>query len=175
MKRPAVVLLVPMVLFAGFSAQLKLRLLEDSKTGGPVGSGLMAPPTVLEDLEGNRFDLAEIVQEEDVVVVNFWATWCGPCKIEMPQFQRLYDEHGAGGLEILAITREDRDVVEKFLETRGYTFPILLDPEGRVTESYGVEALPTTVIVGRDGKVVRSRIGIDPHWRDRSPDCSARE
>ncbi len=79
----------------------------------------------------------------------------------MPQFQRMYDEYQDRGLEILAVTQEDRETVETFLNTKSYTFPILLDPEGAVSERYGVTALPTTFLVSAEGKVTRVRRGID--------------
>ena len=162
MKRSAVVLLVPLVFYASFSVRLKLHLLEEPESAGPVKVGIDAPPFILETLAGQRVDLTQVAQEKKVVVVNFWATWCGPCKIEMPQLQQLFEEYGSEGLEILAITKEEREVVEEFLRERPYSFPILLDPGGEVTERYGIEALPTTIIVDESGKVIRSRIGVDP-------------
>jgi hypothetical protein len=80
----------------------------------------------------------------------------------MPQFQELYEEYGTRGFQILAITREDREVVDSFLQGKPYTFPVLLDPEGVVSETYGVSALPTTVLVSPTGTVTRMRRGLDP-------------
>jgi thiol-disulfide isomerase/thioredoxin len=162
MNRSAVVLLFLLVLYAGLSVRLKLHLLEGLEPTSSIEVGKDAPLFVLEGLDGRRFDLAEVARQENVVVVNFWATWCGPCKVEMPQFAQLYEEHGSHGLEILAITQEDRETVEEFLRVKPYPFPILLDPGGEVTARYAVTALPTTIFVDGNGKVVRSRIGLDP-------------
>jgi len=101
------------------------------------------------------------VRENRVVGVNFWATGGGPCKIEMPQFERLFAERGAEGLEFLAITVESREVVEAFLQDKPFSFQILLDPDGVITERYGIEAFPTTIILDEDGRVTRSTRGLD--------------
>lgn len=161
MKLTTAVPVVLFVLFGAFSVQLKLRLLGDDDGSTAVAVDDPAPPLVLESLTGERLNLLRVAGENKVVVLNFWATWCGPCKIEMPQFQRMYDEYMDHGLEILAVTREDRETVEAFLNTKDYTFPILLDPEGTISERYGVTALPTTFLVSEEGMVTRVRKGID--------------
>ncbi len=160
MKRA--ILLLALAIFAAFSVRLKLRLLAESTALGPLAGGREAPPLVLETLDGERVDLKQIVGEKKLVLVNFWATWCTPCRIEMPQLAELYDEFGEEGLAILAITQEDPGEVEAFLRTNAYPFPILLDPGGLVTAAYSVRALPTTVMVDGDGKVLRSQEGVDP-------------
>jgi peroxiredoxin len=157
-----VYLLVPLILFGAFSVRLKARLLAGPETDSPIRTGQPAPDLVLRDLNGVEHDLAQVVEGNQLVLVNFWATWCGPCKIEMPQFQGFYDEYASRGLEILAVTQEDREVVDSFLQGKPYTFPILLDPEGTVTEAYGVSALPTTVLVSPTRAVTRIRQGLDP-------------
>jgi cytochrome c biogenesis protein CcmG/thiol:disulfide interchange protein DsbE len=162
MKRNTLLLLVPLALFGTFSVRLKLHLLDRPESTTTVSEDDKAPALTLQGLDGESFDLEAVVAENKVVMVNFWATWCGPCKIEMPQFEDFYERYGTRGLEILAITQEDRETVEEFLSTRSFSFPILLDPGGSVSDLYGVSALPTTFLVGTDGKIIRTRTGVDP-------------
>jgi thiol-disulfide isomerase/thioredoxin len=116
---------------------------------------------VLADLNGDDMTLAE--QRGKVVFLNFWATWCGPCREEMPSMQTLYDELKDEGFEIVAVNvREDRDTASGFVEANGFTYPVLLDLDGRVTIRYGIRAYPTTYIVDRDGHV----LGVRPGYND---------
>jgi peroxiredoxin len=95
-----------------------------------------------------------------VVFLNFWATWCPPCREEMPSMQALYRRFREQGLEILAVDiMENRKTVTNFLSDNDLTFPTVLDPDGRVSGSYGVQAVPATFIVDRDGKLILRAVG----------------
>jgi|GEM_PF-384046 len=92
-----------------------------------------------------------------VVLVNFWASWCEPCRTEMPILDAIYEEYKGLGLTVLGVNAEaDSTSAFKFLDKTSVGFPILLDPEDKVTQLYEVDAMPTTVIIGRNGKI-RSR------------------
>jgi len=119
---------------------------------------------VLELLSGGERALDDY--RDKVVLLNFWATWCPPCREEMPSMQTLYDELADEGLEILAVNvSEEPDVVANFIEENGYSFPVLLDREGRVQLRYSVRAIPTTFVVDRDGSVLGMRPGYHD-WSD---------
>jgi len=95
-----------------------------------------------------------------VVILNFWATWCPPCRAEMPSMETLYKNFNAQGLEILAVDiGEDSPTVQKFVRSSGYTFPILLDSSKRISSIYGIKAIPTTYIIDREGKIIGRVIG----------------
>ena len=95
-----------------------------------------------------------------VVFLNFWATWCGPCRQEMPSMERLYQRLNDKGLEILAVNlQEDDKTVQKFVDEYELTFPVLLDRSGRVGSTYGARSIPTTYIVSREGYVIAGTIG----------------
>ena len=95
-----------------------------------------------------------------VVVLNFWATWCPPCRVEMPSMETLYQRYKDQGLEMLAVNlRENRNVVQQFIQRYGYTFPIPLDLDGMVSSRYGIEAIPTTFIIDRDGVIIGRVVG----------------
>lgn len=95
-----------------------------------------------------------------VVFLNFWATWCPPCREEMPSMQSLYDELAPQGFEIIAVNvLEPESTVAEFIDEFGYTFPILLDTDGRVMAQYGVRAYPTTYVIDRKGYVLGVRPG----------------
>ena len=95
-----------------------------------------------------------------VVVVNFWASWCAECRPEMPVLEALHRELGSRGLAIIGINaREDKQAVGRYATELGLTFPLVLDPEGKTNDLYGVIGLPTTFIVGRDGRAVAFGIG----------------
>jgi len=90
-----------------------------------------------------------------VVILNFWATWCPPCRSEMPSMETLYQRFKNDGLEILAVnTGEDSNTVRQFIQNNRYTFPVPLDTSGRVSALYGVQAIPTSYIIDRTGKIV---------------------
>ena len=109
-------------------------------------------------LEGETKSLSSY--KGKVVFLNFWATWCGPCRIEMPSLEALYNKFSDKGLEILAVNcREDQTTVSSFLKNEGFTFPVLLDLNGRVSLNYGIQAIPTTFLIDRDGMIILRLVG----------------
>jgi len=95
-----------------------------------------------------------------VVFLNFWATWCGPCRLEMPSMEAVYKKFNDKGLEILAVNcAEDKTTVSSYMKSEGYTFPALLDLDGRVSSNYGVQSIPTTFLIDRDGMIILRLVG----------------
>jgi peroxiredoxin len=115
----------------------------------------------LTDLEGKPWSLQGL--HGKVVLVNFWATWCPPCRKEMPDLERLYQEFKAQGLLILAISDEDISKVKPFIAEHHTTYPILLDPGRKVHELFQVEGIPKSFVYDRDGKL--AAVAIDMRTR----------
>jgi peroxiredoxin len=109
-----------------------------------------APGFTLQSRDGAQISLAS--QKGNVVMVNFWASWCVPCRQEMPHLQALYERYNSLGFELLAVNVEsDLDDARKWLEETPVTFPVLFDPKNEVSKQYKVVAMPSTVLIGRDG------------------------
>ena len=149
------------VAFATYSLSVKLDL-RRPVSSTKVTLGDTAPDFSLSDLEGNPIGLHRTAKENKLVLVNFWATWCGPCRLEMPVFEKIYLERKEEGFEILAISvKEDSKVVTDYLDKKPVSFPILLDPEGTVAEQYGIRAFPTTLLVNSGSEVEQVIEGLD--------------
>jgi len=96
----------------------------------------------------------------EVVILNFWATWCPPCREEMPSMENLYQRFKDDGLEILAVDiGESAGTVRQFVQNFGYTFPILMDTNNRVASIYGIQAIPTSLILDREGRIIARIVG----------------
>jgi len=121
--------------------------------------GKPAPPFTLKGVKGSTVSLASY--KGKVVLLDFWATWCKPCRIEMPRVEKLYKELKAKGLVVFAVNyAEEPATVKSFLAKNPYTLPILLDPKGEVGANYQAESIPTLVVVGRDGKISSYIVGV---------------
>jgi peroxiredoxin len=95
-----------------------------------------------------------------VLLLNFWATWCLECRIEMPAFERLHREFSVQGLAVVGINaREGTSTIRKYAKELGLNFPLISDPAGKINSSYGVIGLPTTFLIGRDGRPVALAVG----------------
>jgi peroxiredoxin len=110
----------------------------------------------LADLRGKSWTLSEL--RGKVVVVNFWATWCPPCRKEMPDLEALYNRFKGEGFVVLAVSDEDAAKVRPFIAERQVTYPILLDPGRKVNDLFQVEGIPKTFVYDRDGKLVAQSI-----------------
>jgi thiol-disulfide isomerase/thioredoxin len=123
-----------------------------------------APPLEAADPAGTRHRLSDLAG--DVVLVNFWATWCPPCLKEMPSMQRLVDDLGGDGLRVLAVNvGEDARRAAEMARRIGYRGMVLLDPDRALFMAWGVEVLPTSVLVGRRGRL-RMRLVGEADWDD---------
>ena len=120
--------------------------------GGP------APALALKDLDGRAHRLADY--KGKVVLINFWATWCAPCRDEMPSIQRLKEKLGGQPFVVLAINLDEPESrIRKFLSQMKVDFTILLDPERRVAKAWDARILPASFIVGGDGRVRYTLVG----------------
>lgn len=111
-----------------------------------------APDFTLKSAEGRNLRLAE--QRGQVVLVNFWASWCGPCRQEMPHLNRLYDKYRSSGFTLLGVNIDDDPAHGAATATKwGVRFPVLLDADKAVVRRYDLGAMPATVLIDRDGRV----------------------
>lgn len=111
-----------------------------------------APDFTLKTLNGPNLRLGE--QRGRVVLVNFWATWCGPCKQEMPHLNRLYEKYRASGFVLLGVNvDEDPRTAAATAQKFGLSFPVLFDGDKKVSKLYDLQSMPATVLIDRDGKV----------------------
>lgn len=111
-----------------------------------------APDFTLRSAEGRNLRLSE--QRGQVVLVNFWATWCGPCKQEMPHLNRLYEKYRSAGFVLLGVSVDDDPKAAQALAERlGLRFPVLFDAGKAVSRLYALDSMPSTVLIDRDGKV----------------------
>ena len=136
---------------------------DNTEAGSKVPNGSLpeqvAADFTLSDMSGQQVSLSQF--KGKVVLLNFWATWCPPCREEMPSMERLYNDFREKGLVILAVNVEENghQVVSKFLQGNPYTFPILLDDKNVATQQYGVFRFPESFLIDRNGNVVEKIIG----------------
>jgi peroxiredoxin len=130
----------------------------ESPGAAPV-DGAPAPDFSLIGVDGTETRLSD--HRGEVVLVNFWATWCGPCVVEMPLLQERFAALRDAGLFVVAVNNDERpDEVEAFSDNAGLSFPVLLDPGAKVQRLYRVLGYPTSVLVGRDGVILAVHMGM---------------
>jgi peroxiredoxin len=119
-----------------------------------------APDFSLDSLDGKTMKLSDL--RGKAVLLNFWATWCGPCKVEMPWFVDFQNQYRAQGLQIVGVAMDDasKEDIGKFAKDMGVNYPILIGKEAVGDQYGGVPALPETFVISRDGKIVDKIIGL---------------
>ncbi len=157
--RITIVILVAMVTFVVLQRQGFLLRSPTTDTTPPSSRTVLAPDFALPDLEGKVQRLADF--RAKVVLLNFWATWCPPCRAEMPSMETSYQAYKDQGFVILAVSSnvQGAAIVQPFMDQNRLSFPTLLDPTGRVGGMYGVRSIPTSYLLDRQGRVVSREIG----------------
>jgi cytochrome c biogenesis protein CcmG, thiol:disulfide interchange protein DsbE len=129
-------------------------------TSTVVDVGTMMPAYSAASLDGTTFDVA--AERGNVMLINLWATWCGPCRFEIPELQKLHDEHGSRRFKVVGVSVDEGapKIVQEFVDQQKMTYPVVHDPEGKLAVLLDTTILPTSVIVDRTGKVVWKHLGI---------------
>jgi peroxiredoxin len=149
-----------------YTLSVKMKKVEEERYKGffsSLGIQKINPPVkakdfTLEDLEVSAVSLKDF--QGKVVFLNFWATWCSPCRVEMPAMEKLWQKFKQEDFVILAVDlRERKEKINSFVKTNGYTFPVLLDSMGAVANTYGIRAIPTTYLLDSEGRIVGRALG----------------
>jgi peroxiredoxin len=133
----------------------------ESKSGVPEGinKGNQALGFTLDSLDGAKVSLSDY--RGNVVLVNFWATWCGPCRAEIPAFEEAYQAHKDEGFVVLGVNEQEApEAIEPFLAEMGVSYPILLDRQGQVMSEYRVLGMPTSLLLDQDGVIQVRHTGL---------------
>lgn len=159
-RNPLALVVVAVVAAAMLYAGFHMARRSGEEPPHVLGKSTQAPNFTLETLDGKNMSLSDL--RGKAVLLNFWATWCGPCKIETPWLVELQKEYGSQGLQVVGIAMDDsgKDDIEKFAKDMGVNYPVLLGKEA-VGDAYGgVPALPESFFIGRNGKIVERIIGL---------------
>lgn len=120
--------------------------------------GKKAPDFILTDIHGKNLSLSSL--KGRIVIINFWATWCPPCRAEMPSLNRLYKEYGTRGLVVLAISTDtSANVVKSYLNKNPFDFTILLDTDNKVSRQFRVFSIPTSFLIDKNSVIIQRYIG----------------
>ncbi|MFC3746159.1 peroxiredoxin family protein [Paenibacillus sp. GCM10012306] len=162
----AIIFIIGLVLYGGYeyyskSSQQPVQSASSEAESRDVGIeiGQVAPDFTLQDLSGNPVQLSDFRGKR--VLLNFWATWCPPCRVEMPHMQSIYENYQSEDVVILGVnmtlTEKALGDVQPFVQEQKLTFPIVLDEEGELLQTYQIVAYPTTYVLDADG-VVREKV-----------------
>ncbi len=155
-----------LVAFAGLPGPMPWQRVQAVATSGPLATpapapvaGAPAPDFTLASLSGQTVRLSAL--KGQVVLINFWATWCGPCQLEMPTIQQAYNVRKSQGLIVLAVNlNEPAKDVQAYVDNLRLTFPVLLDPGDAVSNLYRVRGYPTSYFIDRTGTVAVEQVGM---------------
>jgi thiol-disulfide isomerase/thioredoxin len=162
--RPSRNLLIPVIVAFVVAFMLYVGYHQVQRPGAAstprLTTSTVAPDFALESLDGTTLHLSDL--RGKAVLLNFWATWCGPCKIEMPWFVDLQKQYGSQGLQIGGVAMDDasKEDIGKFARDMGVNYPILIGKESVGDQYGGVPALPETFLIARDGKIMDKIIGL---------------
>lgn len=165
MKKLWLLMAVLLVLFGCRQGEKKVQSgggdAQQTATGIDVGTRL--PDYSAMNLDGSKFELTG--KRGKVVLLNVWATWCGPCRVEIPELQRIHDEYASRGFEVVGVSVDESGVesVKQFIAEQKMTYPNVLDPQGNLAALLQSTMLPTSVLLDRNGKIVWKLIGAIPH------------
>lgn len=123
-----------------------------------------APDFTGKGIDGKTYALKDLLGKGPVLV-NFWATWCGPCMKELPEVQKIWERHREKGFSFVTVAYDDSKSVAKvepMAKSRGFKFPVILDPDHSISNKYNVRNCPTTYLLDRQGKIVEFAIGYNP-------------
>jgi peroxiredoxin len=129
-----------------------------TSTDSAIGSTM--PAYKAELIDGQPFDIA--AERGNVVFLNLWATWCMPCRAEIPELQKLHAEYAAQGFKVVGVSHDEsrKDAVQQFVAENSMTYPIALDPEGKLANVFQTTVIPTSVLIDRSGKIVWKKYGL---------------
>ncbi len=164
---PPLTYLLTALFYVGLTAGIVSRPTFLSANDVRPEEGHLAPDFALKTLEGKTVRLSDL-RGKKVVLLNFWATWCPPCRLEMPTMQRIYSDYKDKGFEVLAINIEPdaTEEIREFIQELRLTFPILLDPDMKVTRKYRLIGLPVSMLIDRQG-IIRSKSLGYHDWTDK--------
>ena len=132
---------------------------------GALRVGSESPDLSATDLQGRPVVLSEL-RDRKVAVLDFWATWCGPCQMAMPELQEIHDDF-KGRVEVIAVNvGEDPERVRRFIERRNHTFRVVTDRDEAIGNRFGVSSIPVRLVVGVDGLIESIRVGYSPNEAD---------
>ena len=158
MKVFKVIMVVLVIAMAGFGLVLSACGGSGAASESGPEIGKLAPDFTLKGLDGQEVTLSSL--RGKAVLLNFWASWCGPCRIEMPFLQEIYEKWTGGRLVLLAVNlQEDPTKVREFVEDGGYSFPILLTTGNEVPVAYNIRGIPATFFIDADGVIRDIKIG----------------
>ena len=157
--REKLIILIAILLLFSLPAFSQERGLYSTIGIQPVRNDVKTPDFSLEGLNVKRVQLSAL--KGNVIFLNFWATWCGPCKDEMPPMEALYQHYRERDFVLLAISVDEGspEPARKFIQKSRYRFPVLLDPAGKTLDLFEIDRIPATVIIDKKGKMIGRAIG----------------
>lgn len=144
---------------------LLIAIVGCTKAEAPVTEGKTAPNFILKDLSGKEVQLSQL--QGKVVFLNFWATWCPPCREEIPSMMKLNQAMAGKPFQMLAVSLDEggKDAVEKYFKESGTLLPVLLDTENTVSKKYGTTGVPETFVLDKKGVIIKKVVG-GMDWSD---------
>lgn len=151
-------------LFAVFSVTVKNQLRKAKSPLEALTIGQKMPAFTLPDQKGFPVKFTEGPQTAKLTMINFWATWCVPCRMEMPEFEKLHAARQKDGLLILAVSEDEKlSDLDAYLKAKPVSFPVLVDTDGTLAKQFGIRAFPTTILVDGGGQILRVIEGLEPY------------
>jgi thiol-disulfide isomerase/thioredoxin len=129
--------------------------------GAPLEVGHKFPDYEAKWMDGSSFRLGQ--RRDKVVLLNIWATWCGPCRYEIPELQQMHERFGSKGFEVVGVSIDDpgtEENVREFVEREKIGYPVVLDPQGRIADLLQTTVIPTSALIARDGTILWMHRGI---------------